>query len=202
MSFFNIFSSVFKSKSKSAEDLMREGWFLAVRLLQNESVRAELGLSPVQAGQVSALVNEARQKHRPGKVQGKERAQRVAALTGDVLSGLEKSGVLSDEQRLRLRQICWQNRGAAAFGDPNLQQALKLTDAQKMALKGIMNDPQKKQAGERERTTDARRARLESVVALLTPEQKAHWEQLKGRPFEVQLASGNEPADQEPDQDI
>jgi len=189
--FYDFVASFFKSKSKSVEEMIRDGCLMAVRMLQNDGVRTELKLTPAQTEKIMALVNESRQKHRPGKVEGKERMERIAAVAGDVLEGIGKAQLLNAAQQKRLTQIVWQNRGAAAFGDPVLQQALELSEEQKQAIKGIVESNQGA-PGEGKQTAELRRTRQASALALLTPEQKSRWEELKGAPFEVQLQQGGQ----------
>jgi hypothetical protein len=236
--FSDAFGSLFKGKGKSPEQLRKEGGVLAVRMLQDARVQTELGLSPEQTSQVLALVHEAREKHKPkgaggrgqgpgprgqgpgprgqgpgprgqGQGRGGGAGARMAAVAAEVLEGLNKGRVLTEQQQARLRQILWQNRGPAAFLDPALQEALGLSESQKQAIQGVIEDHRRRamQAGRgaaggdedrRERVATIRHEGLAKALTLLTAEQKQRWEELKGQPFEVKLEPpGGGPSDQE-----
>jgi hypothetical protein len=229
-SLFNYLSSFFKGgAAKSGEEIVREGGMLAVRLLQNDEVRAELKLTAEQSSQILALVRATRQKHRPrqgarrevdegegGNAQRQERMKRMATVTAEILEGLEKSHVLTPEQQGRLRQITWQNRGAAAFADPALQEALALSENQKEAIRGVIEEVRRKAArqgggggrggggrggggegggGNRDmgKLLASRRDAQARAVALLNPEQQQRWQELRGQPFEVHFEDKSGP---------
>jgi serine/threonine protein kinase len=118
--------------------------------------------------------------------------------------------VLRPDQLVRLRQIDLQVRGLMAFRDPAVVAALKLTDEQKDRIKLIQAERMfgpgpggpradfgrhegprgpgphfgPKDRGPKDKGPDEmRRADVERVLALLTDDQRARWQELTGRAF-------------------
>jgi serine/threonine protein kinase len=97
--------------------------------------------------------------------------------------------ILTAEQLRRLRQIDLQVRGAAAFRDPDVAAALKLTDAQKERIRAIEGDrlpPPGRRGGPGGPQKPPPRLDPETrqeVLKLLTDEQRARWHELAGEPF-------------------
>ena len=134
-----------------------------------------------------------------GRLSPEERRQRFLDLARASESAFEK--VLTPEQLGRLRQIDLQLQGARAFEDPQVVATLKLTTAQRERIRGIQAEAvpcgpggpppghgpdgphgghgQGDQHGPREQSASA----VEKIKALLTPEQKARWQELTGEPF-------------------
>jgi putative ATP-binding cassette transporter len=180
-------------RRRSGLEFRKDGGVVAFRLLRDERVRAELNLTVEQGGHILRLTRQARQLRRrqflalekqvPHRAAATERLTRAVAM--EVLAGLHKAGVLTPEQRERLRQIAWQRQGGGAFDNPLVQQALKLTPAQQKALGSIIGAMRKQlrtDAGKRPAGA-IRKEALALALAVLDEEQKARWEQLKGKPF-------------------
>jgi hypothetical protein len=201
----NAIGSVFGGRRKRLEAFRKAGGVLGFRLLQDQRVRRELGMEGEQVRHFQRLAQEARQKRwerfqalqtqdRPKAVAEFAKLQRQIAM--EVLAGLDKASVLKPEQLERLRQLTWQQQGAVAFTNPLVQDALKMTLDQKAGLQAIieevgprlreLQDP--KSRGEDGKAIPALREQtLSRVLALLDEEQKARWEQLKGRHVEIDL---------------
>jgi serine/threonine protein kinase len=103
---------------------------------------------------------------------------------------------LTPPQRHRLRQIALQFRQAAAFHDPEVTEALGLTDEQREHIRELQAEwsgvfaprrpdgPPPKGGPEEPRTGFVTPARqVEKIVELLTPEQLARWQAMTGKPF-------------------
>jgi serine/threonine protein kinase len=118
--------------------------------------------------------------------------------------------VLRPDQLVRLRQIDLQMRGLMAFRDPSVVAELKLTDEQKDRIKLIQAERMfgpgpggprpdfgrhegprgpgphfgPKDRGPKDKGPDEmRRAEVERVLALLTDDQRARWQELTGSAF-------------------
>jgi serine/threonine protein kinase len=111
----------------------------------------------------------------------------------------EVNRMLSDAQRLRLRQIGLQAEGPVAFGDAEVVSELKLTSEQRERIRTIeeeavfgwmKNKPEK--------TGNApgseRRSVNERIVAVLTEEQLRRWREMTGEPMKATIAPFFAPA--------
>ena len=89
-------------------------------------------------------------------------------------------------------------QGAQAFTDEHVQKHLKLTDAQKTDIEGIVQASEHGDAGDlpgqqgdREaawpRSTELRKETLTKVEGKLTDEQKTSWKEMLGAPFEIKF---------------
>jgi len=132
-------------------------------------------------------------------IEGNRARARVEQATA---AALEKAlpDVLNAAQQARLAQIQIQVMGPHAFGDPDVQKALKLTDAQKEQFKGMLQHSVQLRAtaarppvaaGEDGgpvpvlvRTTVSPQAAREKFLDVLTDKQKQAWANLIGKPFE------------------
>ncbi len=164
-------------------------------LLRDPAVRDELKLSPGQSAEVEAVTREiAAPEGGPGprlsRLQPDERGARLLADARRHEARI--TAVLRPEQLARLRQLAWQARGAEAFRDPDLVALLKLTPAQRDALRGPDDGPPRPNGPPPERRPgppDGRPGRprrgpsLPDTLAALTPEQRTRWAALTGEPF-------------------
>lgn len=174
-------------------------------LVMNKSVQQELKLSDEQVEKVEKIVKEMREKGRAqfqklGDLNEEERRQKMQTAMREGRERLTKAldGVLKDDQMKRLKQISWQQRGAEAFNDPEVQKALKLTSEQKDKLKTIREDAMKEggeifrnagddREGVRGKLETLHKDTTEKAMAVLTEDQKARWKELVGEPFEVKM---------------
>jgi hypothetical protein len=113
-----------------------------------------------------------------------------AKATQKVLAEAAKK--LTASQRLRLRQLDWRLHGPAAFADPQVGEALKLTPAQlkkagdaaaqlKEAVGHFINDVNDAdEARQKERLFALRQERLKALGDSLTAGQKKAWAELTG----------------------
>jgi hypothetical protein len=215
-----LFRTVFGLRKPFAE-FRKEGGVVAFRLLQERRVRRDLGLSGQQVRQIVKFTNVARQRrskefqalqNREGK-KGPAFVQLQRQVAAEVLAALKKEGVLAPEQKERLRQLVWQQQGAMAFGNPLVRDALKLTPEQQEGMRDILDEMNEQRRQRRESSEEdkeeggkqggtLRQQALDRILALLDDEQKARWEQLKGKPLEVDLsgpaAAGPDTKEQNP----
>ncbi len=171
-------------------------------LLEDTRVHKELGLTPDRArscmlvaertrNHLAAAYREAR---RGGSSSEAPRAPREieAAHSREMIE--EINAALTPEQLARFKQIALQSGTVATFLDPSVTRALKLDDQQKADLLAIQNEARRTiqadvRSGKLGREEIARKAlqlRQEGrgkALALMSPEQKATWEALIGKPF-------------------
>lgn len=180
------------------------------RLLQNEDVKKELHLKPDQVQKIQQCIQRVRAKHKDefervrllgpeGRQQMPELNRKMAEETG---RALEQAKILQPEQMNRLQQIARQQQGARAFMLPEVTAALKLTDDQKAGIRALLEDTGKKVGGllqgkqgnpdepTREKIAALRKETLEKTTALLSAEQQATWNDLRGEPLEVKFERG------------
>lgn len=179
-------------------------------LLANKSVQDELKLTKDQKEKVNEVSKKAQEKIAAAlkDVPRDQRREKMAAVMKEVNEENKKAlaGVLKDDQQKRYKQIQTQVRGIRAFGDPEIQKALNLTDEQKTSIKEISEGIQKKIAEEtkdlegRERFTKGREIRqkltkeaMGQVASKLTPEQKKTWKDLTGEKFEIKFERPTRP---------
>jgi len=184
-----------------------------VGLLSLEQVQKELKLSEDQIGKVKEIGEKLRTERRvkyAGLRDIQDAEKRWAKMTElrnqfDEKARGQVREVLSNEQMMRLYQIRLQVRGAV-YGVNNRWVAgrLKLTDEQKKKaaelekatqkkileiFSGLRNLSQeergKKYAELREKAGKIRSEADKQAVGLLTTEQKAEFEKLKGKPFKL-----------------
>jgi hypothetical protein len=175
------------------------------KLLWLESVQKELRLTEEQtakgkeisrtvheqfAGQIEELksLEEAEKQER-----SRELRKRIGEKTNEALSQ-----ALNSEQSKRLKQINLQILGVQALNEPAVQAYLKLTNDQKEALKSVGADAARqirealptteseyKAAGKK--IENVRKAAMDKAMAVLSSKQKAAWQKLVGRPFDITL---------------
>lgn len=107
--------------------------------------------------------------------------------------------LLTDAQRLRLRQIGLQAEGPSAFGDAEVVSELKLTSQQRERIRMIEEEAyfgwMKKQPENGGKTPGFEgRSVNERIVALLTEEQLRKWKGMTGEPMEAEIAPFFAPA--------
>jgi Spy/CpxP family protein refolding chaperone len=174
-------------------------------LLGNASVQQELKLDASQIEKAKAVADKAREKFTAAReslqsLEGEERAKKQRELASEVNTETHKAvkEFMKPEQVKRLYQITHQVQGAQAFTDEHVQKHLKLTDAQKSDIEGIvtasgqeMRKVFQENQGDREaiqsKMTELRKETLAKVESKLTDEQKASYKEMLGAPFEVRF---------------
>jgi type 1 glutamine amidotransferase len=176
---------------------------IPVLLVGQVSVRKELKLRPDQVKQL-----EAEQKKWWGQLGGTaslkepERGRKIQEMSREVEKAL--AAILSAEQARRLNQIVNQQQGARALGEPDVAQALGLSDAQQKQIRQAAEETTREvgalarpgappDQATRARIKEIRKAGSEKALAVLTAAQKAAWKDLQGEPFRGPLAFGGPP---------
>jgi hypothetical protein len=177
------------------------------QLLEFDAVRHDLGLSKEQVARAEKVRADVKNRYEEERARLHRRllknSQKSLTLAKEEADERVRAidEVLRPEQRRRLEQMALQVQGPAAFLDPKVRAALKLTDRQKEAVTDIL---ERAHATYRELNTDARpdvprsarqhsqakRRRSAAVVkealarlqAELTPEQWKVWNEMTGSP--------------------
>ena len=184
-------------------------------LLQQESVKKELKLTPEQITKVKNLSEKMRVKFdqflnaRAEESGGKkiivvdadddEHSKRMQELRRETEQALAR--ILKPEQAKRLKQISYQRQGSRAFTDPEVTKVLQLTDEQKKKIHEV-NEETNEQLHEffqpgmppdeetHQKMTKLQRASVAKIMRLLTVAQKTKWKELEGKPFKGEIGFG------------
>ncbi len=182
-----------------------------LRLLQIEKIQEELGMLDVQVEEAAALAEESGREAREffAGVQDLEGEERRARMQ-EVMEKFRKSAperekkltkqleeiLVEDAQLKRLKQISMQVQGSRALQNPEVLKSLNITDAQKKrfeALREEMGAQMREQfQNARDMSREERQAAMQKlgeevekkVNDVLTKEQKAKLEELRGEKFE------------------
>jgi hypothetical protein len=171
-------------------------------LLTNESVQKELKLDDKQVDKAKDLAEKTREEMQE-KFQGfqdlspEERRAKGQEIMREVNASILKAAgeFLKPEQITRLKQISYQQRGATAFLDSEVQKKLNLSDGQKSQIQALIQQSFS-QMPSREEFQDDREAAMKKMQELtrkvlaesekkLNDEQHKTWKELLGSPFEV-----------------
>ncbi len=172
------------------------GGFGVGGLLMSEQVRGEIELLPDQEEELRALGEDTRDRMRDlfSGMRDLPREERRAAFE-DARAGMEEirqdvesqvKEVLMPHQFERLKQIEVQQQmargGTASVAQGQLAEQLGLTDQQKEEMQ---QKAQEAQRDLQEKITQLRLEARESILSVLTSEQRAKFDQLVGKPFEM-----------------
>jgi hypothetical protein len=171
-------------------------------LLSNKSVQEELKLDATQVEKATKVANAAREKVTAALqgLEGQERFTKMREISKGINDEVNASikDFLSKEQIHRLHQIQHQVQGAQAFTDEHVQTRLKLTDAQKSEIEGIVTESREKSRAifqenqsDREaamaKMTELRKETMSKIESKLTDEQKTTWKEMLGTHFEIKF---------------
>ena len=165
-------------------------------LLTQKSVQDELKLSEEQVKKVTALEEKQREGFKGFKDLSKEdRKTKMEERAKETKKSVDE--ILKPEQVKRLKQISLQQSGSRAFSEPEVAEALKLSDEQKEKIKTIQEDAAKEMRGlftpdgdraeARKKMEAARKATDEKVQGVLSAEQKSKFKDLAGEPFKGEI---------------
>src|SRR5262249_5054659 len=171
-------------------DWLRNGGPLL--LLEQPSVQEDLKFSEEQKRQVGWLAA----RKRTALLESRELSLDRMRSKFEELAAQEKAVMdgLTPAQFRRLKQIAWQESGASAFSDPELVEALELTDTQKNQIRLIQSEAVRSARGIGHRPGGSRpedwkkaeelwRKARDQAMAVLTEEQQVMWEELTGEPL-------------------
>jgi serine/threonine protein kinase len=174
-----------KSLEKTSRELNMLRSMSRLFLLGQKSVQEELKLTEAQLAQVSDSTNL---KHSP-RTHGPDDWFRMADKLDKVLEE-----TLNADQLRRLRQIDLQQTGVWALTDPEVADTLKLTPAQKEAVRKAttLNDHRGRGPDPMRMAADSVK-RLGQITELFSPEQQVTWQELQGETFRGEIRRGPPP---------
>jgi hypothetical protein len=170
-------------------------------LLSNESVQKELKLDDKQVDKAKDLAEKTREEMQE-KFQGfqdlsqEERRTKGMEIMREMNTSILKAvgEFLKPEQITRLKQISYQQRGATAFSDPEVQKKLNLSDSQKSQIQTLIQESfgqmpsreefQDDREAAMKKAREVTKTTLTKAEAKLNDEQQKTWKELLGAPFE------------------
>ena len=159
-------------------------------LLAQTPAHDDLRLGPDQRAKVAELSERA--GRRWAEVFGdpahlRPPAERVRlALEQARANEAEVDAILTDSQRIRLRQLALQSEGPAAFREPEVVETLGLTSGQRELIRAVEEELLVGQMRETHfgKAPDATgKPAMERIVAVLTADQSRRWNELTGKPI-------------------
>lgn len=171
-------------------------------IVSTEAVQKELGLTTEQTEKLKTITEEAQKSmrdlfgQRPAEGEDREKAreamrEKMQNAAKEITSKVE--GVLTPEQKKRLKEIQLQAQGSRALLSEEVVSALKITEEQKKKIEEIReaNRPQfgrPGQGGERpnfEKIQEQMKETEAKILDVLTAEQKTTFENMKGKKFDM-----------------
>lgn len=193
----------------SAQGMMRGmGPMMGLGILRSDEAKAELKLTDEQVEKVGAMMEEMRSSMMERfqslqDVPEDERQEKSQAMMRELGAEVKKElqGVLDKEQFARYEQISLQAMGVEAFTQPEVAERLKMTEEQKSKLEEavsgmreqmmeIFQGAQGDREGAMRKMTELRESTRKKVMDLMTAEQKAEWEKMIGKPFQMPAFGG------------
>ncbi|MBM4091169.1 MAG: hypothetical protein FJ276_17360 [Planctomycetes bacterium] len=171
-----------------------------VQLLQNEAVRKEIVLTEEQQSKLREMAQAAREGAGGGmpnfqEMSDEERQKLREEMTKRAEETQKKlAEILDDKQMTRLKEINLQVMGARAFMLPEVSDALGITNeqrekiqtAQREAFQGLMGGG----APDPEQMAKAQEQVKETIMNILSDEQKSTFKKMVGEPFDVTQVRG------------
>lgn len=168
-----------------------------VQLLLRKDVLKELAISADQVAKINDLesrldkqVQADFQKLSDDKVEDADTMRGTISKTGESFAK-ELPDILTKEQATRLRQILIQKTGYSTLGRKDIQEELGFSDEQKQKVKdaqrallnsfdALMEQPEEKRG---EIVKAAREKHQQDLKSILSSEQSAKFDEMKGKPF-------------------
>lgn len=179
------FSQAARAQPAAARGPGPGGFVARSMLVRNEAVQKELAVTPEQkaaldaalpavAGGVANVRDMSEEERRAWR---EERRTRLAEDDGKL------GAILDTKQAARLEQIRVQAVGGGLFMDPEITQALGITDEQRQqfrtAMQQIRDEAEGDAGGERRERMTAK------AMEILTPDQRTKLDGLRGPAFDV-----------------
>lgn len=167
----------------------------SLMLLSQKSVQDELKLSADQVSKVEEAAKKEADARQGLRNLGQDE-QRAKFREMRTASDKVVADILKPEQTKRLKQITLQQEGSRALAEPEVAQALNLTDDQKTKLRTIAEESGRQMrelfqggqnTGAREKLAELRKSTNDKAMAVLTDEQKSKLKELQGEPFKGEI---------------
>jgi len=176
-----------------------------LKITDDQKAKLVEAMKPVEAAWLEHFKSTRQQGAPPNLGQMRKDRERIGQIMED--ARLAVISILTPEQAKRMRQICRQVQGTAAFKDPEVQTGLKLTAEQKEKVDGILAEYgaalrklprptpprpgeareafQKRRGDEDKAKGELSKAAEDKFIGLLTDEQKKGWKEMVGEKIDV-----------------
>lgn len=158
--------------------------------LNSDAIKEELEIVPEQEEQIKKLAEEFREEQ--GREFRKAQEEAQARLQAKLKPRLDQ--ILLPHQVTRLKELQVQLQGVGALRDPAIAADLKITDEQKAKFEEVSTDfrgqmraafsNREEGSDPRARFEELRKKQEEATLAVLTAEQRAQFDKLKGNSFD------------------
>ena len=170
------------------------GVMSSVDLVGIEPVQAVLKLSDEQKTKITEITEKLREDRRELRQASEFNREEMDKLNSAAAAKVAE--VLDADQQKRLVGILAQISLGAALNEPSVVKELNITDDQKKKLAEVADENRQSMRGLRDLSPDERREKMDSlrteaenrIKAVLTSDQQAQLEQLKGEKFEVDMS--------------
>jgi hypothetical protein len=176
-------------------------------LFGNQAVQRELQLTDEQQEQIDEILTEIEQQiargvaDAPADTKEPLEASRLEDRIADKViakQGPRLMAILDKRQSERYWQIGAQAAGAGVFNNNRVQRVLNLTNEQRTSMAEMSTkmvdevtklalDPDLDVATIQQRSTQAQQKHFKDLLAVLTKQQRKDFEQLLGKPFNLEL---------------
>lgn len=168
-------------------------------LALREDVRKELGLTDKQVESLRTKLRELMPQPGPNGDRPQVNPEEIAKKTEAAIKS-----VLTPAQQKRLQELQLQRTGPSALADKTIAAKVGISEETRAKIEKMVQDHRQKvrqqfssqpssqeEAQKRQEEMRKSREKLQAdILALLTPDQKAKWESLLGKPFEFQQRRG------------
>lgn len=176
---------------------------MQLELVNQASIRKDLNLSSEQTNQLAALRTEWTERERAASEESRKalpgvRRERLQKLNAETSQRLKE--ILTADQARRVQQIIRQSVGPMVFMEPEVVSALSLSPEQEAKIYAVHLDFSRSHGprpgapsgdGERRGPRTGPHQRMQSsyaeILALLTEEQRARWNEMVGEPFQGEM---------------
>jgi hypothetical protein len=173
------------------------------QLAQREDVQKELNITGEQKKKIAAVQQQIRDElqtefSKLAALDGRERDRKKMELAKRITkkSTTAMEEILTPAQMKRLKQISLQHAGVQGLKNPDVEEALKLTDDQKEQiqktmqkaiadLRDLFEHTEGAYEQSQKKAVEVRNQCYAKAMSILTDEQKKIWKDFQGAPFEV-----------------
>ena len=198
--------AIWVATARSQEQIVPTGTTVKLLLLRQKSVQKELKIGADKAKKISEFTNKQSEAARKASGMGVGKVKKAfAKLTKENKQFL--ASTLTEKQNKRLDQITMQFAALTLLTSPPMAKKLSLTEAQREKLGALQKKARKElvdlltskdREGINAKFAKLRDKASESILALLTDDQKTKVRELAGPPFKGEIVFEEAPSRKKP----
>jgi delta 1-pyrroline-5-carboxylate dehydrogenase len=176
------------------------GGMMLLTLVQNDKVQKELEIVADQKTKLTALATEQSTAMRDlfASMQDLSPEERQTKMQKNQDELMKKLGeILLPKQLERLKEIQLQAEGAMALLTPDVSKALKITEDQQVKMREAQSSMRDAMSGLRDLSREERQTKMtalrkeisDKMLAVLTPDQVAQYEKMKGAKVDIDFST-------------